>query len=119
MPRNAKSVSEVPKRKVKPALTPEARENQMINLATDEAERRLRDGTASPQIIVHFLKLGSTKMELEREKLKAENKLLNAKTDVLESAQRIEELYKDAIGAFGIYSGKDNPQEDEDIYGTE
>lgn len=111
----SKNSSESSMQKVKPALTPEAKENEMIALATKEAERRLRDGTASPQIIVHYLKLGSTRMELEREKLKAENKLLLAKTEALESAQRIEELYENAIGAFGIYSGKDASKDDEDL----
>lgn len=115
----SKNNSESSMQKVKPALTPEAKENEMIALATKEAERRLRDGTASPQIIVHYLKLGSTRTELEREKLKAENKLLQAKTEALESAQRIEELYENAIGAFGIYSGKDGSHDDEDIHGID
>lgn len=111
MAKSTKS-SESSMQKVKPALTPEAKENEMIALATMEAERRLRDGTASPQIIVHYLKLGSTKTELEREKLKAENKLLHAKTDYIESNARIEELYQNAMNVFGIYSGKDAQDEE-------
>lgn len=108
----SKKSSESSMPKVKPALTPEAKENEMIALANAEAERRLRDGTASPQIIVHFLKLGSTKAELEREKLQAENKLLHAKTDYIESNARIEELYNDAMKMFSVYSGKDEGDEE-------
>lgn len=115
----SKNCSESSMQKVKPALTPEAKENEMIALATKEAERRLRDGTASPQIIVHYLKLGSTKAELEREKLEAENKLLHAKTEYLESNARVEELFNDAIKVFSVYSGKGDQDENdsEDIHG--
>jgi hypothetical protein len=80
-----------------PASTPEERDNQMISLAYDRAEQQLRDGTASSQVIVHFLKLGNIKSELELEKLKKENTLLDAKATAIESTQRIEELYSDAI----------------------
>ena len=67
-------------KKMRPALTPEARENQLISLAVDLAEEQLRDKTASSQVITHFLKLGTTKAELEKEKLAKENELLRAKT---------------------------------------
>ena len=92
-------------RKSRPASTPEARENQLISLAVDLAEQQLRDGTASSQVISHYLKLGSTKASLEKEKLERENELLRAKTENLESAKRIEELYKDALNAMQRYSG--------------
>ena len=88
-----------------PALDPEARENQMISLAVNLAEEKLRDGTASNQLIVHYLKLGSTKERLEKEKLEKENELLKAKTEALESAKRSEELYAEAIKAITRYSG--------------
>ena len=88
-----------------PAATPEERDNQMISLAYDRAEQQLRDGTASSQVIVHFLKLGNLKSELELEKLKKENSLLDAKTTAIESTQRIEELYADAIKAMKSYRG--------------
>lgn len=93
------------KKKLRPALTPEARENQMIALAMDLVEERLRNGTATSQETTHFLKLGSMKERLEREKLEKENKLLAAKTEALESAKRIEELYSDALKAFTEYRG--------------
>ena len=89
-----------------PASTPEERDNQMINLAYDRAEQQLRDGTASSQVIVHFLKLGNIRSELELEKLKKENSLLDAKADAIESTRRIEELYADAINAMKSYRGE-------------
>ena len=92
-------------RKIRPALTPEARENQMISLAVDLAEKQLMEGTASSQVITHYLKLGSTKERLEKEKLEEENKLLKARTEALQSAKRVEELYADAISAMKKYSG--------------
>ena len=92
-------------RKIRPALSPEARENQMISLAVDLAEKQLMEGTASSQVITHYLKLGSTKERLEKEKLEEENKLLKARTEALQSAKRVEELYADAISAMKKYSG--------------
>ena len=91
--------------KIRPALTPEARENQLISLAVDLVEQRLLNGTASSQETTHFLKLGSMKNRLEMQKLQEENKLLQAKTDAMKSAKRIEELYSEAISAMRDYSG--------------
>lgn len=101
-------------RKVRPALTPEVRENQMISLAVDLAEKQLMEGTASSQVITHYLKLGSTKERLEKEKLEEENKLLKARTEALQSAKRVEELYANAIAAMKRYSG--NGLRDDDEY---
>lgn len=100
-------------RKIRPALTPEARENQMISLAVDLAEKQLMEGTASSQVITHYLKLGSTKERLEKEKLEEENKLLKARTEALQSAKRVEELYADAISAMKRYSGNGGGEVDE------
>lgn len=91
--------------KTRPATNPEARENQLIALAVDLAERQLREGTASSQVITHYLKLGSSRADLEKEKLRKENALLTAKTESLESAKRIEELYNEALKAMKNYSG--------------
>lgn len=91
--------------RVRPALTPETRENQLIALSVDLAEKQLREGTASSQVITHFLKLGSTKNQLELEKIRHENALLEAKTQSLQSAKRIEELYENALNAMRDYSG--------------
>ena len=95
-------------RKRRPALTPESREKQLIALAVDLAEKQLEEGTASSQVITHFLKLGTTKMELEKAKLENENKLLQAKTENLQSEKRIEELYKNAINAMRSYNGQND-----------
>lgn len=100
-------------RKIRPALNPEARENQMIALAVDLVEQRLLDGTASSQETTHFLKLGSMKNRLEMEKLQEENRLLKARTKALQSAERVEELYSEAIKAMRRYSGQGN---DDDEY---
>jgi hypothetical protein len=95
-----KGVGAVPRK----SMSVEGRENQLIALATDLAEKRLREGTASSQEIVHFLKLGSERERLEREKLLSENKLLKAKTESIESSQEIKELYAEAIKAMKGYS---------------
>lgn len=88
----------------KPASTPEARENQLIALAVDLAEKQMREGTASAQVITHYLKLGSTKEKLEKEILERQKYLIEAKTESLKSAQRIEELYANALDAMRSYS---------------
>ena len=93
-------------RKIRPALSPEARENQMIALATDLAEQQLLNGTASSQVITHYLKLGSTKERIEKEILEKQKNLIEAKTENLKAAQRIEELYSNALEAMRKYSGQ-------------
>ena len=98
--------------KIRPALTPEARENQLISLATDLAERQLADGTASSHVITHYLKLGSTKERIEKEILEKQKELIEAKTQSLQSAQRIEELYTNALNAMRNYSGQGGSDDD-------
>ena len=100
-----KSVSNEKSKQLRPALTPEARENQLIFLAIELAEKQLREGTASSQVITHYLKLGSTKEKLEREILTEQKKLITAKTEALESSKKVEELYAEAITAMKGYSG--------------
>ena len=99
-------------RTMRPALSPEARENQMISLAIDLAEKQLMEGTASSQVITHYLKLGSTKERIEKEILEKQKGLIEAKTQSLQSAQRIEELYTRAMDAFKSYSGQGNSSND-------
>ena len=101
-------------RKRRPALTPEARENQMIALAVDLAEKQLQEGTASSQVITHYLKLGSTKERIEKEILEKQKELITAKTEALQSAKRIESLYADAIGAMKRYSGHGGDDDDDE-----
>ena len=98
----------------RPAMSPEARENQMIAYAVDLAEKQLREGTASSQVITHYLKLGSSKERLEREKLERENELLRAKAENLQSAQRSEEVYREALKAMRTYSGQITDEEEDD-----
>ena len=96
---------------MRPALTPESRENQMIALAMDLAEQQLRDGTASSQLITEFVKRGSTKARLEKEILAEQKELMAAKTENLRSAKRIEELYAEALNAMKSYSGNGDSDE--------
>jgi hypothetical protein len=91
-----------------PAKTVEGRENQLIALAVDLAEKQLIDGTASSQVISHYLKMGSTKERLEKEILEKQKDLLVAKTESIQSAKKIEELYKNALDAMKHYGGKDD-----------
>lgn len=97
--------------KMRPAFTPESRENQLISLAVDCAEKQLRDGTASSQVITHFLKLATAKSQLELEKLRKESELLDAKAESVRSAQKSDEMYKEALDAFRTYSGHGDPDD--------
>ena len=112
MPRRAKterkSIEDIPP---SIALTPDAREKQLINMAYDLAERRIASGDASDTMLVHFLKMGSPKERVEREIQERQKELLTAKTEALQSAKRTEELFSEAIRAMGIYSGKDDEYE--------
>lgn len=94
-------------RTTKPPTTSEGRDNEMISLAYDLVEKRLRNGTASSQETTHFLKLASEKAQLEVEMAKEQTKLIRAKTEALESAKDIEALYKEAITAMRAYRGED------------
>ena len=98
-----------------PADSPEARENQLIAAAVNLAEKQLLDGTASPSVITHYLRLASGRERLEREKLERENEVLRAKAEAYESNRRTEELYEKAIEAMRSYSGLDD-EEDIDPY---
>lgn len=115
LPKKKHSTPKEQPKKMRPATSPEARENQLISLAVDLAEKQLIEGTASSQVITHYLKLGSTKEKIEREILEKQKELIEAKTENLQSAKRIEELYTNAINAMKNYSGQTNgDEEDED-----
>lgn len=90
---------------IRPAINPEARENQLISLAVDLAEKQLLEGTASSQVITHYLKLGSTKERIEKEILEKQKELITARTEALQTSKRVEELYANAINAMKRYSG--------------
>lgn len=112
MPRKKQVPSEQQAYERRPGLTPESRENQLISLAIDLAEKQLMEGTASSQVISHFLKLGSTKEQIERQILEKQKELIDAKTEALRSAKRVEELYSNALEAMRRYGGTSAPPED-------
>ena len=100
-------------RPIRPALTPEARENQLFALAIDLVEQRLLDGTASSQETTHFLKLASRKAKLEAERFELENELIKAKTQALKDQADMKVLYEDAIAAMRRYGGHSTDFDDE------
>lgn len=97
-----------------PARSPEAKENQLINMAFKLAEEKLKNGTASSQLITHFLKLATEKERLENEKVKAELELSKAKIKHMESQATSQELYEKALSAFRSYSGTNMEYDDSD-----
>lgn len=116
MPKVKATSSSKETRKMRPALTPDAREKQLISLAVDLAEQQLRDGTASSQVITHYLKLGSSKERLEMERLAEENKLLKAKTEQIKSMESSEQRYKEALKAMMKYQGHASEEDELDDY---
>lgn len=101
-----------PKRR--PATTDEGREGQLVSIAVDLAEKQMQDGTASSQVITHFLKMGSTRERLEQERIKNENLLLQVKVESLRSAKKVEDLMAEALDAFRSYAGQEVETHDED-----
>lgn len=97
-----------------PARTPEDRENQIASLAFDLAERQIREGTASSQVLTWALKLGSTREAIEKDKLRHENALLATKKEIMESQKAVEELYEQALHAMKAYSGQTTPSQESD-----
>lgn len=92
----------------RPATTPEARENQLISLAYDLAEKQMREGTASAQVVHHFLKLGSTRNSLEREILEAQRDLYTAKAKSIQSMENMEGFVGEVVRALRTYQGVDD-----------
>lgn len=104
--------SSKPLRKMPPALTPEDRENQLIALAITRAEQQLLDGTASSQVITHFLKLGTTREQLEKKRIEQEIELSKAKAKSLGDQEESKVLYENALKAMRKYSGYGDADED-------
>lgn len=100
------------RRRRRPATTDEGREAQLVALAMDVAEKQMIDGTASSQVITHFLKIGSSREKLERLRLEGENKLIEAKIEASASAKRIEDLYENALKAMKTYKGEPGDAKD-------
>ena len=110
-----KDTGKTPGRKIHRVRSPEARENQLISLATDRAEELLLSGKAPTSIIVHYLKLGTTKERIEKEILTAQKDLVVAKTEAIKAEKEMGELYKQAMDAMREYNGRGS-EDDEDIY---
>jgi len=96
-----------------PGKTLEAREKQLIRLAYDLVEERIKKKTATSQEVTLFIKAGSVQAQLEKEKLKRENDLLKAKAESLESQKNVEKLYAEAMKAFRTYSGQEEELDDD------
>ena len=117
MPRRRQSSDDDFSSRARPATTPEDREAQMIDLADQEAERQIRAGTASSQLLTHYLKLGSSRERLEQEKIRLEQELLRAKADQIAQMAKQEELFAEAIKAMRVYQGQEEePQPYEGDY---
>lgn len=114
MPRRKATSSSEPNNPIRPPVSLEAQENLMISLAVQCAEKQLRDGTASSQVITHYLKLGSSKERIEKEILEKQKELIEAKTNSINSSNEAKELYANALAAFKLYSGAGEYVEDED-----
>lgn len=99
-----KSNEPAPRRRP-PATTLQGRENQLIAMAYDEAERQILEGRATSQLLTHFLKLGTTREQLEQKKIANETRLTDAKIESLESQKNVEKLYADALKAMKSYDG--------------
>ena len=106
--------SEDERRRRKPATSPEGRENELVSMAADLAEEQILGGTASSQVITHFLKLGSSRERLEQARLEHENELLQVKKEALEGQKRVEELYLSALDAMRSYAGQNQPSDIDD-----
>ena len=111
-----KAKTETDYKPLTPAKTPEGREKQLISLATDLAEKQLREGTASAQVITHFLKLATETTRLERIKLERENELLTAKTDAIKSDKEREQKYDEVVAALRKYSGQSDEIDYSDLF---
>ena len=105
MPRVKQKLPETPSEDFIPELDPEARQAQMINLAIRQAEEQLRAGTASSQIVVHYLKLATAREKKELEILDKQAELIKAKTEMLAAQKETEKMYKEAIEAMKLYNG--------------
>ena len=115
MRRQQNSSEDRPSRQ-RPASTPKDRETQLIELADQLAEKQLRDGTASSQVITHYLKLGSSRERLDQEKLVLETKLVEAKIEQISTQQRTEEMFINAINAMKQYQGNSLPETPSEEY---
>ena len=114
MPTKKNTSSETKETKKRmPGRTVLSREEQLASLTYDLAEAQLLDGTASSQVMTHFLKVGASSHALEMEHLKAEIELLKGKLESLKRTDNLEQMYKDAVRATQVYSGQVKRKKDE------
>ena len=113
-----KSNESRPRKHEAPALTLETRENQLVALAMNLAEQRLRDGKATSQEIVYFLKAGSPDEKLKRQLLEAQAELAKAKAEAIENEKQNAKLFEEAIAAFKEYNGEsyEDTEPDQDVF---
>ena len=110
-------MKKTPLKEIPQALTPETAERRCISSAYDLAQKQLEEGTASPSVIVHFLKMGTAQAELERAKLEKETELLSARKIAIEEGEKTKDLIEEAMKAFKSYNGlSDDDEDDEDDY---
>lgn len=114
MPARRQSIPLSEPSRSRPDTTPEERETRLISLAERLAEQQIRDGSASAQVLTHYLKLGSSRERVEQQRLEGEVKLQAAKIEAMGSSQRLEELYGNAMRAFSGYQGKPPPEDESD-----
>ena len=109
-------MKKTPKTKIPKALTTDTAERRCISSAYDLAQQQLEAGTASPSVIVHFLKMGTAQAELERAKLEKETELLSARKIAIEEGEKTKDLIEEAMKAFKSYNGISSDDEDDDYY---
>lgn len=102
-----------PETKLPRARTPEAREAQLAAMAYDLAEEQIREGTVSSQVMVHFLKVGSTREKIELQKQKQETILVEAKVKDLQNVEEMKKLYMEAMDAMRGYAGHGEVETDD------
>lgn len=111
MRRDKTKENDTPIPSIPPSATPEGRENRLISIAYDLAEKQILEGTASAMVLHHFLKLGSTRGRIEQQLLVEQTRLASSKAEAIESQKRVEELYAEAINAFRLYNGVNEEEE--------
>lgn len=89
--------------KTTPPLSDKDHEAKLISLTLQMAEQQLIDGTASSQVMTHFLRLGSIRSKVELEKLRLENNLLTEKIQSEKMGQQLKEMFQDVMESLRDY----------------
>lgn len=102
-----------PRKRGRVQSTPEEREKQLQSKAFDLAEKQLDAGTASSQVITQLMKGASAREELEKDRLRAEVRMANARIEQMESAVRLEASIEAALEAFRSYQPSQSDETDD------